>query len=84
MEKEQRDILQKEREFIYSKFENKQNLLNNLRNEITRSYELLQEMETKSAAHDEQLLELEEALSKNEKEVAGGNSKKVAAERYDQ
>ena len=77
---EQRDTLQKERDFIYSKYENKKNLLTSLRSEITRNYESIQELETKGTKQEEQITEFEAKNVSIKKETESLNSKKGESE----
>lgn len=70
-QEEMRHALEKERDFISSKLENKSNQLNGLRNDIERTYEhvaavekTIQELEEKIAAVDKQRSELKKEATK--------------------
>lgn len=80
-QQEQRDTMEKERDFILSKYENKKNLLTSLRTEIARNYETIQELEAKSSKQDERLVELDGDSSRSKKETESLTKDKTDTEK---
>ena len=73
--------MEKERDFILSKYENKKNLLTSLRTEIARNYETIQELEAKSSKQDERLVELDGDSSRSKKETESLTKDKTDTEK---
>lgn len=64
---EQRIILEKEREFAFSKYENKLGLLMGLRSDIDHSYHLIQQLEEKYNVLDAKNMALDKRRHDNKR-----------------
>lgn len=78
---EKRSVLEKERDFISSKLENKTNMLNGLRADMDKMYDNIQQLEQQNAEIDKVIADLVEKKDKIESSTDKMGAKKIDLEK---